>query len=323
MESVGAIVVGAGVVGLAVARELALAGHETVILEAADAIGTHTSSRNSEVIHAGIYYPKGSLKARACVAGKELLYEYCVAHGVPHRRSGKLIVATDSSQLEELNQIRKKAHANGVTDVVWMEKAQALALEPALNCVAALYSPSTGIIDSHALMLAYLGDAEDRGAMLALKTELIGAQVVADGFVLHTNETDVRCRILVNSAGLARHAPALETTPADYDTVMEVNLRAAYFLTREVARGLVAAGKPGSLINISSQMGHVGGPDRAVYAASKHALEGMTKAMAIEWGPHGIRVNTLCPTFIRTPLAEQTLRDPARRAGDEGEVRSR
>ncbi|TBN46833.1 SDR family oxidoreductase [Paracoccus sediminis] len=120
--------------------------------------------------------------------------------------------------------------------------------------------------------------------------------------------------ILVNSAGLARHAPALDTTPADYDAVLGLNLRAAYFLTREVARGLIAAGRPGSLINVSSQMGHVGGPDRAVYAASKHALEGMTKSMAIEWGPHGIRVNTLCPTFIRTPLAEQTLRDPDRRA---------
>jgi NAD(P)-dependent dehydrogenase (short-subunit alcohol dehydrogenase family) len=120
--------------------------------------------------------------------------------------------------------------------------------------------------------------------------------------------------VLVNSAGLARHSPALETTPADYDAVMALNLRAAYFLTREVARGLVAAGRGGSLINISSQMGNVGGPDRAVYCATKHALEGMTKAMAIEWGPHGIRVNTLCPTFIRTPLAEQTLQDPARRA---------
>ncbi|MGQ0563502.1 MAG: SDR family NAD(P)-dependent oxidoreductase [Gemmobacter sp.] len=119
--------------------------------------------------------------------------------------------------------------------------------------------------------------------------------------------------ILVNAAGLARHSPALDTTPADYDDAMGLNLRAAYFLTREVARGLIAAGKPGSLINISSQMGHVGGPDRAVYAATKHALEGMTKAMAIEWGPHGIRVNTLCPTFIRTPLAEQTLQNPERR----------
>jgi NAD(P)-dependent dehydrogenase (short-subunit alcohol dehydrogenase family) len=120
--------------------------------------------------------------------------------------------------------------------------------------------------------------------------------------------------VLVNSAGLARHAPALETTPEDYDIAMALNLRAAYFLTREVARGLIAAGRPGSLINVSSQMGHVGGPDRAVYSANKHALEGMTKSMALEWAPHGIRVNTLCPTFIRTPLAEQTLKDPARRA---------
>jgi NAD(P)-dependent dehydrogenase (short-subunit alcohol dehydrogenase family) len=126
--------------------------------------------------------------------------------------------------------------------------------------------------------------------------------------------------ILVNSAGLARHAPALDTTPQDYDASMALNLRAAYFLTREVARGLIAAGRPGSLINISSQMGHVGGPDRAVYAAGKHALEGMTKSMAIEWGRHGIRVNTLCPTFIRTPLAETTLADPARRAWIEAKI---
>lgn len=120
--------------------------------------------------------------------------------------------------------------------------------------------------------------------------------------------------ILVNAAGLARHGPALETSPEDYDAAMDLNLRAAYFLTREVAKGLIAAGRPGSLINISSQMGHVGGPDRAVYCASKHALEGMTKAMAIEWAAHGVRVNTVCPTFIRTPLAEQTLANPERRA---------
>ena len=120
--------------------------------------------------------------------------------------------------------------------------------------------------------------------------------------------------VLVNSAGLARHTSALETTAADYDAVMDLNLRAAYFLTREVARGLIAAGKPGSLINVSSQMGHVGGPQRAVYCASKHALEGMTKAMALEFAVSGIRVNTLCPTFIRTPLTEGTLSDPARKA---------
>ena len=120
--------------------------------------------------------------------------------------------------------------------------------------------------------------------------------------------------VLVNSAGLARHSPALDTTPQDYDAVFDLNVRAAYFLARAVARGLIAAGKPGSIIQVSSQMGHVAGPDRAVYAATKHAVEGMTKAMALEWGPHGIRVNTLCPTFIRTPLAEQTLGNPERRA---------
>jgi NAD(P)-dependent dehydrogenase (short-subunit alcohol dehydrogenase family) len=120
--------------------------------------------------------------------------------------------------------------------------------------------------------------------------------------------------VMVNSAGLARHSPALDTTPEDYDAAMGLNLRAAYFLTREVARGMIAAGKKGSLINVSSQMGHVGGPDRAVYCANKHALEGMTKAMALEWAPKGVRVNTLCPTFIRTPLAEQTLAIPERKA---------
>ena len=210
MEKLDAVVIGAGVVGLAVARALAMAGREVVILEAEDAIGTHTSSRNSEVIHAGIYYPKGSLKARSCVAGKELLYEYCVEHGVPHRRSGKLIVATNQAQEKELLSIQEKAHANGVTDVVWMTQAQVLALEPELSCVAGLYSPSTGIIDSHALMLAYLGDAEANGAMLALKSHLLGAQVAAQGFVVHSDQMDVACDVLVNSAGL--RAPSVART---------------------------------------------------------------------------------------------------------------
>ena len=218
MEHVDAIVIGAGVVGLAVARELALAGREVVILEAEDAIGTHTSSRNSEVIHAGIYYPKGSLKARSCVAGKELLYEYCVAHGVPHRRAGKLIVASDEKQIGELEQIQKKAHANGVSDVVWMTRQQAQALEPELSCVAALYSPSTGIIDSHALMLAYLGDAEARGAMLALKSTLENVSLENEGFVLHVAGADpVKSRVLVNSAGLRAPSVAkrIEGYPAN------------------------------------------------------------------------------------------------------------
>jgi 2-deoxy-D-gluconate 3-dehydrogenase len=126
--------------------------------------------------------------------------------------------------------------------------------------------------------------------------------------------------VLVNAAGLARHAPALDTPLEDFDAVMGVNLRAAFALSREVARALITAGRPGSIVNVSSQMGHVGGPDRAVYCASKHGVEGMTKAMALEWGPHGIRVNTLCPTFVRTPLTEATFADPERRAWVESKI---
>jgi L-2-hydroxyglutarate oxidase LhgO len=210
VEKVDAVVVGAGVVGLAVARALALAGREVVILEAEDAIGTHTSSRNSEVIHAGIYYPKGSLKARACVEGKRLLYEYCESHGVPFRNCGKLIVATDQSQLGELEAIKAKAHANGVTDVDFVSKQKIHEWEPELSFVAGLHSPSTGIIDSHALMLAYLGDAESRGAALALKSPIIGGEIVGDGIVVHSNEMTLKTRVLVNSAGL--RAPSVAKT---------------------------------------------------------------------------------------------------------------
>ena len=215
MERLDAVVVGAGVVGLAIARELAMAGREVVILDAEDAIGTHTSSRNSEVIHAGIYYPKGSLKARACVEGKHLLYEYCASHGVPHRRCGKLIVATDQAQLEELNSIRARAHANAVEDVDWIAKEEVARLEPELFCVGALHSPSTGIIDSHALMLAYLGDAEAHGAMLALKSRFERA-AVGDGFEVHVAGSEpIACNVLVNSAGL--RAPTVAKSIEGYD----------------------------------------------------------------------------------------------------------
>jgi len=210
MESIDSVVIGAGVVGLAVARALARAGHEVVVLEAEDAIGTHTSSRNSEVIHAGIYYPQDSLKARSCVEGRRRLYEYCASHGVPHRRSGKLIVATGEAQLAELESIRQRALANGVDDIVWLGRAQTLALEPALQAVASLHSPSTGIIDSHALMLAYLGDAQAHGAMLALKSPLERARVHAEGIELQVGGTEpmrLRARCVVNSAGL--RAPSL------------------------------------------------------------------------------------------------------------------
>jgi L-2-hydroxyglutarate oxidase LhgO len=220
VEELDAVVIGAGVVGLAVARELALAGREVVILEAEDAIGSHTSSRNSEVIHAGIYYPPGSLKAAACVEGRHLLYEYCRGHGVPHRRCGKLIAATEEAQVSELARIRDKAHANGATDVVEIPKQQAMAMEPELSCVAALHSPSTGIIDSHALMLAYLGDAESHGAMLALRSPIEKGAVTPGGIELHiggAGAMTVKASSVVNSAGLRAPSVAkrLEGYPAE------------------------------------------------------------------------------------------------------------
>ena len=208
MDRVDAVVIGAGVVGLAVARALATAGREVVILEAEDAIGTHGSSRNSEVIHAGIYYPQGSLKARACVEGRQRLYAYCAERGVAHRRCGKLIVATDVTQREELESIRQRARANGVIDLVLLSPAQARAMEPEVQCVAALLSPSTGIIDSHALMLAFLADAERAGAMLALKSPLAKGVVRADGVELHVAGAEpILATQVVNSAGL--RAPSL------------------------------------------------------------------------------------------------------------------
>ncbi|SDH34574.1 NAD(P)/FAD-dependent oxidoreductase [Variovorax sp. OV700] len=203
MDELDCAVIGGGVVGLAVARALALAGREVVVLEAEGAIGTGTSSRNSEVIHAGIYYPKGSLKARLCVEGKEALYAYAEERGVPHRRCGKLIVATSPEQVGELEIIRAKAAANGVDDLVLLTAQQAMAMEPQLHCEAALHSPSTGIVDSHALMLSLLGDVENAGGMLALKSPIARAECGTDAIVLAAEDgTALRCNTVVNAAGL-------------------------------------------------------------------------------------------------------------------------
>ena len=215
MDQVDAVVVGAGVVGLAVARSLAGAGREVIVLEAEDAIGTHASSRNSEVVHAGIYYPPGSLKARLCVEGRRRLYAYCSERGVPHRRCGKLIVATDATQLDELERIRQRAHANGAADVVRLSQSEARALEPELRCVAALHSPSTGIVDSHALMLALLADAERAGAMLALKCPVTKGVARAGGIELHVAGADpILAAHVVNSAGL--RAPSVARSIEGY-----------------------------------------------------------------------------------------------------------
>jgi L-2-hydroxyglutarate oxidase LhgO len=208
MERVDSIVIGAGVVGLAVARSLARAGRDVIVLEAADAIGTEASSRNSEVIHAGIYYPPGSLKARLCVAGKQALYDYCAERGVAFRKCGKLIVATSDVQLPELEKIRAHAGANGVAGLRLVGPEEAATLEPELRCVGALLSPSTGIVDSHGLMLALLGDAEEHGAMLALKSPVIAGKAGDGEIELDVGGTEpmrILARTVVNSAGL--HAP--------------------------------------------------------------------------------------------------------------------
>jgi L-2-hydroxyglutarate oxidase LhgO len=210
-DTVDTLVIGAGVVGLAVARALALAGQEVIILEAADAFGTETSARNSEVIHAGIYYPQGSLKARHCVAGRRALYRFCDEHGVTARRCGKLIVATDEAEAATLTRIAAGAQANGLTgpdDALRPLTAdEAHALEPEIACTAALFSPSTGIVDSHGFMLALLGDAEARGAMIAVHSRLEAASITSDGLHLQIATEDggmeLLARRMVNSAGLS------------------------------------------------------------------------------------------------------------------------
>ena len=209
-ERVDAVVIGAGVVGLACARVLARAGKETIILERHHAFGTETSTRNSEVIHAGIYYPAGSLKASLCVSGQKQLYDYCEKYGVAHSRCGKLIVATSTEQDAKLADIQRRAVANGVIDLCFLTAAEAIALEPELYCTSALLSPSTGIVDSHGLMLALLGDAERHGAMLAVQSPLVSAAVRDDGIeIVAGGESPITflADIVINSAGLS--APAV------------------------------------------------------------------------------------------------------------------
>lgn len=208
MDRVDALVIGAGVVGLAVARSLAQAGLETIVAEAQNGIGQGVSSRNSEVIHAGLYYAPGSLKARLCVRGKLLLYALCESHGVPYRNCGKLTVANSAAEEAALRSLQQRAATNGVP-VEWLDAAQAKALEPALRCSAALLSPSTGVVDSHGLMLALQADLERAGGMVAFGSAVRSAKLSADGghVVRLADGSELEAGILVNSASL--HACAL------------------------------------------------------------------------------------------------------------------
>jgi L-2-hydroxyglutarate oxidase LhgO len=227
LDEVECVVVGAGVVGLATARALALVGWDVLVIERAYTIGFETSSRNSEVIHGGLYYPTGSLKARCCVAGRKRLYAFCREHGVPHAQLGKLIVAAEEGEIAGIERIEETARTNGVDDLQWLAAREAQRLEPELHCVAALLSPSTGIIDSHALMLAFQGEAEAAGAMVVLRTPVLSARVRDDGFDLNIGgdePTSIRCRCLVNAAGL--HAPAFARA---LDGVPRETIPPAYF----------------------------------------------------------------------------------------------
>ena len=217
METVDCVVVGAGVVGIAVARALARAGRAVIVLDSAAGIGTGTSSRNSEVIHAGIYYPPGSLMARLCVDGRKMLYRFCAERGVPFSNCGKLIVASSADEASLLAAIQSRAEANGVERMRRLSAVEARAMEPNLACSGALLSPTTGILDSHAYMLALQGDAEDAGAMFVFHSPVTGAQVIDNGVELVVGGADpmaLRCRLLVNSAGL--QAPDLARAIAGF-----------------------------------------------------------------------------------------------------------
>jgi L-2-hydroxyglutarate oxidase LhgO len=214
MERVDCVVIGAGVIGLAVAREMALQGRETILLERESSFGTISSARNSEVIHAGIYYPKDSLKAKLCVEGNRLLYDYCRSHQVATAPYGKLIVATDASQIDDLQAIMYKATNNGVPEIKMISGEEAKQLESQLNCVAAILSSSTGIVDSHGYMLSLLGGFEDAGGMVAYQSPLISAKPIGegakDGFELEIGGADgmrIRTKLLINCAGM--NAPAV------------------------------------------------------------------------------------------------------------------
>lgn len=236
VEQVECIVAGAGVVGLAIARALALRGIEVVILDAEGAFGTATSSRNSEVIHAGIYYPPGSLKARLCLRGRDLLYAYCADHAVPHRRCGKLIVATAPDQQAMLETIRSRAIAAGAGALRLLPGSEAMAMEPALACHAALHSPLTGIVDSHALMLSLLGEAEAHGAVLSLRSPVSGVEAKAGRFVVESRDPAsaahyrLGARLFVNAAGLAASEVARSVRGLDPARVPQTRYaRGSYF----------------------------------------------------------------------------------------------
>ena len=246
-EVVDVVVVGAGVVGLAVARQLALAGHEVLVLERHPSFGEETSSRNSEVIHAGIYYPKNSLKAWACVRGKRLLYEYCATHGVEHRQCGKLIVACDAEQAAVLRSYEQAGLANGVTDLQHLKQADCRELEPKVAAYSGLLSPSTGIIDSHAFMLSLLGDFEAAGGLAVFHTPVSEVAAVGNRVQLRAGDMELSANWFINAAGLEAVAMARQLTPHVPTAHLAIGHYYSYSGSTPFSRLVYPVAEPGGL----------------------------------------------------------------------------
>ena len=289
MLHVDCIVIGGGVIGLAVARRLALVGVETLVLEREAVHGSHTSSRNSEVIHAGLYYTPGSLKALLCVRGREQLYRYCEERGIAHRRCGKLIVATSDDERPQLQHYVETAHRNGVTDLSWLTPEEVATLEPAVRCKAALWSPSTGIVSSHELMQALLGDLESRGGALACRADVVGARlehglhrVIVDQEGIHNELTT---RLLVNAAGLDAQAVARTFAGLGANTIPARHLAKGHYFTlqgRAPFRHLVypVAGNAGLGIHVTLDLagGARFGPDVEWVTTVDYAIDEARRA---------------------------------------------
>jgi len=259
MDRVDCIVIGAGVIGLATARAIAAQGREVIVLEAEADIGSHTSSRNSEVIHAGIYYPTGSLKALLCLQGKEMLYAYCREKEINHQRLGKLILATTPDEIDILQQYRARAIDNGLHDLTWVEADEVSRLEPEVECVGALLSPSTGIIDTHELMVCLQGDIEAAGGTVICRSPVSSIEASADGFVIQVDgdeEYTVATRLLVNAAGLWAPTVAASIRNLDQSLVPEAHFAKGHYYTlagKAPFRRLVypVAGKAGLGIHLT------------------------------------------------------------------------
>lgn len=234
MEHVDCIVAGAGVVGLAIARAIAQAGHEVLVLDAEPAFGTHTSARNSEVLHAGLSYAPGSLKARLCRRGRDAIYAYAAERGIGHQRIGKLIVATTEAEIEGLHKYKTLAEANDVNDLRLLDADDVRTLEPEVRAVAGLHSPSTGIVDSHGLMLSYLGDAEAAGACLVLNSPVSGGKITGDGIELQVGGAEpmrLRARHVINATGLHAHRVAQSIEGMPREVIPRVHYAIGHYYT--------------------------------------------------------------------------------------------